>query len=445
MKFFGWNGVCVLVFLNVGCGFVRLEVVSNEDHVSVDINETSAGSKNESLPTSPYFKMMQKRLAILKKKYDSLNETEKAMIQERARAFHEKMASLSPAPCVCPEPEDPRRPQFSFPPGGLRPPPWIQERYRQPSLPDSYTRVIGPRSRRRRHAQLQQTFSVDDPMEWWYDIDNGNENEVSKRLREWNVGYTAHEGISHTLDHYAFPLHLGRIDRGHVIHPELGGPGDRIFGFNPDFERNDMHAFKFKPRGQFYPSNWVEWEKEWGATGKSGNVPANYQFIYNPHPGLRDNIKAIAQDTDDYPDWDPMVDESKYLNEEFYGSQWEDENDDYYATRDENLPAGRYKLEHLQGWRDPAYPDDDGYNYFNVVLKNVNTGKFYRVIHADLSQLQRATPHGYQGSFTEEYLPQDIYAFGTLPWHYPGQSGSYNYPHDTGTGGFFGYTPGYNY
>jgi len=447
MKYFGWNSVGFFVFLNVWYGFVRLEIVPNEDRVNVDLNEDSAGSTNGSVSTEPYFKLMQQRLAILKKKYDSLNETEKAKIQERARAFHEKMASLSPPPCVCPEPEDPHRPPFPFPPGGLRPPPWVQQRYRQQqSLPDPYTRVIGPRSRRRRHAELQQTFSVDDPMEWWYDIDVGKENEVSKALKEWNVGYRAHEGIEHTLDHYAFPLHLGGIDRGRIVHPELGGPGDRIFGFNPDFHERDRHAFKWKPRGQFFPTNWAEWEKEWGPEGKSGNMPAHYQFIYNPHPGLRDNIKAIAQASDDFPDWDPMVDESPFLNEQFYGHPWDDLNDDYYTARDENLPAGSYIMKHLQGWRDPNYPDDDGKNFFNAVLKNTRTGKFYRVMHADLSQLQRATPHEREGTFFQDDFVQDIYGSGHLPYRYPwqyddegGYPDYYRYGTDGNDYGFFGF------
>merc|ERR1712055_858916 len=42
-------------------------------------------------PNSDQFKMMQSRLAALKKKFDNLNETEKEALEEKARAFREKM------------------------------------------------------------------------------------------------------------------------------------------------------------------------------------------------------------------------------------------------------------------------------------------------------------------------------------------------------------------
>merc|ERR1711970_1111159 len=42
-------------------------------------------------PNSDQFKMMQSRLAALKKKFDSLNETEREEIKEKAKAFRQKM------------------------------------------------------------------------------------------------------------------------------------------------------------------------------------------------------------------------------------------------------------------------------------------------------------------------------------------------------------------
>merc|ERR1712112_615334 len=42
-------------------------------------------------PNSDQFKMMQSRLAALKKKFDNLNETEKEALEEKAKAFREKM------------------------------------------------------------------------------------------------------------------------------------------------------------------------------------------------------------------------------------------------------------------------------------------------------------------------------------------------------------------
>merc|ERR1719309_1048822 len=62
--------------------------------------------------------------------------------------------------------------------------------------------------------------------DWGYDLDSGMSNEVSDNLRKGNPGYATHDMINDGMLEWAIPTHIGTIGRGHIAHPELGGPGD---------------------------------------------------------------------------------------------------------------------------------------------------------------------------------------------------------------------------
>merc|ERR1712055_724833 len=73
-------------------------------------------------PNSDQFKMMQSRLAALKKKFDNLNETEREALEEKAKAFREKMEGDAQAFKDRME-EDMRSAQLPPPPPPFLPPP----------------------------------------------------------------------------------------------------------------------------------------------------------------------------------------------------------------------------------------------------------------------------------------------------------------------------------
>merc|ERR1712055_1182823 len=168
-------------------------------------------------PNSDQFKMMQSRLAALKKKFDNLNETEKEALEEKAKAFREKMEGDAKAfkekmeedmknmpplppppppflpppmcpPCPCmeggaeegltdeefggplegPQPP-PIFPPYPYPPPSRQLPPWMRPRPRP-----MYHRPMGPQSG---YHGGRSRRSVGDA--WWYDFDSGMSNQVS--------------------------------------------------------------------------------------------------------------------------------------------------------------------------------------------------------------------------------------------------------------------------
>jgi len=368
-------------------------------------------------PNSPQFKMMQTRLAALKKKFDSLNETEREEIKEKAKAFRQKMEEDAKAmqekmeedlkngklpppppfmpppmcpPCNCEEeddedefeddeelPEPQRFPPYQFPHRGPyfpQRPPWMRP-------PTFYKRPMGPQMGPPQHPMGPQQHPMGPPppgqygpksrarrdADWWYDIDSGVPNEVSDSLHGWNAGYAAFQKISDSMDRYSIPHHVGTINRGTIKHPEMGGPGDRIFGADSDFNPYDYHAFKFKPRGEYYPVNLEDW-KTWLADGNGDfNLPAGGQFYYHPRTGQQGITAQGGQ---------------------IWGGQFLD------TDKLTSLAPGRYALERMETILGPTVNNVPGDPIgVNAILKNTLTGQFFRVDSADMSKLQAATPY----------------------------------------------------
>lgn len=218
---------------------------------------------------------------------------------------------------------------------------------------------------RRDLARLKQTFSVANPNEWWQDIDFGRGNAVSDSIASWDLGAATQHSISSAMDHYAPALHIGTINRGSIMHPAMGGPADRIFGYNPDFNRQDHHAFKFKPRGQF--QNYANKPLDYFKSMKY--LPAGAEFFYNPNPQLRPALTGVGVNPGD-----KSVYSDKYLS----------------GHPGQNLPRGSYKLEWIQ-----LVPTDDKTKVkgFNMVVKNSQSGQHFRLDNADVNQFQGASPY----------------------------------------------------
>lgn len=56
------------------------------------------------------------------------------------------------------------------------------------------------------------------------------------------------------MSFYSFAQHVGKINRGHFLNPELNMPKNRAFGYQSDFNLENLKsgAFKHKPQGQKY-------------------------------------------------------------------------------------------------------------------------------------------------------------------------------------------------
>jgi len=429
-------------------------------------------------PNSEQLAMLRKRLTLLKAKYDALNETEKAAIRERAKAYREKMAEMPPPPppmcppCPCMEEgyeegdeelEGPPMPPPGWPRYPPPPPPWARHRHSPyGGPPPGYSRKIEEgKSRKRRHARrhanqwnnwghsygwghghgygnlghgygnnansvwadLVQTFNVEDDMEWWFKDNMGEEDEVSASIASWDPGYATHSHMMKQMDLYSPALHIGGIDTGEYLRPERYDPGKRMFGYNSDFNPHELHhAFAKTPTGQFSISNHDDFHK-WEAG--DFQVPYNAEFIYHPNPKLQ-AIQGISADK--------AADAKNVLTSK---------NLDSGAQR--NLPDGTYSLKWYQ---EVHQKDTDGKNdetkptSFNVVLRNVKSGRFYGVKNIDWSQLQDSTPFRVGSSMVESPwdLPFDYgqgekdpgYLVNAPPVQHYGNYGPYPHYWETG-------------
>jgi len=342
---------------------------------------------------------MQERLADLKAQYEALNDTEKAEIQQKAEELREKAAMMPPPPppmAMCPPPppcdceDDEEEDEVSNLHPGHHPQTWwrrpvspygvhpqshpFQQRHypqmhHQGHLGHRFHGPINdkaPTSHRSRRdlARLRQTFSVTDPKEWWNDIDSGRGNSVSDSIASWDLGAATQHSISRQMDHFAPALHIGTINRGTIANHAAGGPADRIFGYNPDFNRGDWHAFKFKPRGQFQNVK----NKPLDYFKSLKYLPAGAEFFYNPNPSLGAALTGVSVNPSD-----KNVYSDKFLS----------------GSAGQSLPRGTYKLEWIQM---VPTADKKKVSGFNMVIKNSQTGNHFRLDNADVNQFQGASP-----------------------------------------------------
>ena len=86
--------------------------------------------------------------------------------------------------------------------------------------------------------------------DWFYEM--GDDWGVSNKLAKVNPYYNWYKQTAAKMDAYAPALHVGKIDRGQFFNPELNMPADRAFGYQSDFNPEDLKsgAFNIKPQGQ---------------------------------------------------------------------------------------------------------------------------------------------------------------------------------------------------
>jgi len=87
--------------------------------------------------------------------------------------------------------------------------------------------------------------------DWWYDI-GGSDSYASDYLAATSPFYQWFKQAQTQYDMFAPALHVGKINRGTFLNPELNLPADRAIGHKPDFHDAELFsgAFEYRPHGQ---------------------------------------------------------------------------------------------------------------------------------------------------------------------------------------------------
>jgi len=89
--------------------------------------------------------------------------------------------------------------------------------------------------------------------DWWYDI-GGHNSYASDYLYATSPYYQWFKKAQLQYDMFSPAQHVGKINRGKFLNPELNLPADRAFGdpYHSDFYTDELRsgAFKYRPRGQ---------------------------------------------------------------------------------------------------------------------------------------------------------------------------------------------------
>merc|ERR1712002_1451254 len=88
-------------------------------------------------------------------------------------------------------------------------------------------------------------------MGWWYDL-GGHDSPASDYLAATSPFYAWFKSAQEQFDAYAPASHVGKINRGSFLNPELNLPAHRAFGHNSDFNVGDLSsgAFSHTPQAQ---------------------------------------------------------------------------------------------------------------------------------------------------------------------------------------------------
>merc|ERR1711936_24041 len=87
--------------------------------------------------------------------------------------------------------------------------------------------------------------------DWWYDI-GGHDSYASDYLAATSPFYRWFKQAQTQYDMFAPALHVGKINRGTFLNPEVNLPADRAIGHKPDFHDAELFsgAFEYRPHGQ---------------------------------------------------------------------------------------------------------------------------------------------------------------------------------------------------
>jgi len=87
--------------------------------------------------------------------------------------------------------------------------------------------------------------------QWWYNL-GGDDSPAAAYLDATSPFYNWFKTAQQQFDAYAPAFHVGKINRGTYLNPELNLPADRAFGRDSDFNSGDLTsgAFSFAPQAQ---------------------------------------------------------------------------------------------------------------------------------------------------------------------------------------------------
>jgi len=112
--------------------------------------------------------------------------------------------------------------------------------------------------------------------QWWYDL-GGHDSPASDYLAATSPFYSWFKNAQEQFDAYAPAKHVGKINRGSFLNPELNLPADRAFGHNSDFNVGDLTsgAFSYAPQTQKFVAKKVHVDAGLARkVGQIANMPA---------------------------------------------------------------------------------------------------------------------------------------------------------------------------
>ena len=83
---------------------------------------------------------------------------------------------------------------------------------------------------------------------------------TSDNLAQLSPYYTWYKQAAKQMSLYSYAQHVGKIIRGQFLNPEQNMPKDRAFGYQSDFNPEDLKsgAFNHKPQGQKFRATEVK-------------------------------------------------------------------------------------------------------------------------------------------------------------------------------------------
>jgi len=108
--------------------------------------------------------------------------------------------------------------------------------------------------------------------DWWHSLGTGDDWYVSDYLDAISPFAQTFHQMQQQLDMFGYAQHVGKINRGKFLNPELNLPADRAYGYDSDFNPQDFKggAFKHQPQGQKFVAKPIH--VNLGLASKAGEI-----------------------------------------------------------------------------------------------------------------------------------------------------------------------------
>jgi len=108
--------------------------------------------------------------------------------------------------------------------------------------------------------------------DWWHSLGTGDDWYVSDYLDAISPFAQTFHQLQQQLDMFGYAQHVGKINRGNFLNPELNLPVDRAYGYDSDFNSQDFKggAFKHQPQGQKFVAKPIH--VNLGLASKAGEI-----------------------------------------------------------------------------------------------------------------------------------------------------------------------------